>query len=102
MIKHITIVEDYWEDCKYEFESWDYAFPRLIVDQVKMYQVNLNVEGIEDVGQNMYSNTYLTKLRNTPISSEPYQDVGDDLQVMKAQIVKRTRKWVEWTVPKRS
>ena len=54
------------------------------MEQVKTYNINLNVEGLEDDGKNMYSNKYLTKLRNIPISSEPYQDVGDDLDVMMA------------------
>ena len=57
-----------------------------------MYEINLDVEGVEDDGQNMYSNTYLTKLRNTPISSEPYVDIEEDLDVMVARITKRTGK----------
>ena len=65
-----------------------------------MYGINLDVEGIEDDGQNMYSNTYLTKLRNTPISSEPYVDIEEDFNVMMARIIKRTGKWVEWTAKK--
>ena len=71
-------------DCKDELESCDRAFARLTVEQVKMYGINLDVEGLEDDGQNMYSNTYLTKLRNTPISSEPYVDIEEDLDVMMA------------------
>ena len=97
VIKHITTVEDDWADCKDEFESHDHAFTRLIVEQVKTYGINLNVEGLEDDRQNMYSNTYLTKIRSTPISSEPYEDVEEDLDVMMARIIKRTGKWVEWT-----
>ena len=65
-----------------------------------MYDINLDVEGLEDDGQNMYSNTYLTKLRNTPISSEPYVDIEEDLDVMMARIIKRTIKCVEWTMKK--
>ena len=75
VIKHVTTMEDYWADCKNELESRDRAFSRFTVDQVKTYGINLDVEGIEDDGQNMYNNTYLTKLRNTPISSEPYVDI---------------------------
>lgn len=48
------------------------------------------------MGKNMYSNTYLTKLRNTPISFEPYVNIEEDFDVMMAQIIKRSRKWVEW------
>ena len=48
----------------------------------------------------MYSNTYLTKLRNTLISFEPYVDVEENLDVMMARIIKRTGKWVEWTAKK--
>ena len=70
MIKHITTVEDYWADCKYEFESRDHAYTKLIVERIKTYGINFNIEGLEDDGQNMYSNTYLTKIRNTPISLE--------------------------------
>ena len=92
VIKHVTTIEDYWAYCRDEFESHDLSFARLIVDQVKMYKINLDVEGIEDDGQNMYSNTYLTKLRNIPIGSYPYQDARDELDVMRAQIVKRTEK----------
>ena len=95
VIKHVTTIEDYWANCKDEFQSHDHAFSRVIVDQVKMYKINLDVEGIEDDGKNMYSNTYLTKLRYNPMSSESYQDVGDDLEVMMDQIIKRTRKWVQ-------
>ena len=69
-VKHITRIEDYWVDCRDEFESLDHAFAKLIVRQIKTYSVNLNVEGLEDDGQHMYSNTYLTKIRNSPISSE--------------------------------
>ena len=49
-----------------------------------MYEINLDVEGVDDDGQNMYSNTYLTKLRGTPISSKPYEDVCEDLEVIMA------------------
>ena len=58
------------------------------------------MEGLEDDGQNMYSNTYLTKLRNTPISSKPYVDIEEDFNVMMERIIKRTGKWVEWTAKK--
>ena len=84
VIKHITTLEDYWVDCKDELESRDRAFARLMVEQVKTYGINLNVEGLEDDGQNMYSNTYLTKIRNTPINLEPYENVEEDLDVMMA------------------
>ena len=67
------------------------------MEQVKTYGINLNVEGLEDDGHNMYSNTYLTKIRNAPISLDPYVDVEEEFDVMMAQIIKRTRKWVEWT-----
>ena len=59
-VKHVTTIEDYWADCRDEFESRDRAFARLMVRQVKTYGINLDVEGLEDDGQNMYSNTYLT------------------------------------------
>ena len=84
-------------NCKNELESRDRAFARFTVDQVKTYGINLDVEGIEDDGQNMYSNTYLTKIRNTPINLEPYEDAEEDLDTLMAKIIKRTRKWVEWT-----
>ena len=99
VIKHVTTMEDYWVDCKDELESRDRAFARLTMDQIKTYGINLDVEGLEDDGQNMYSNTYLTKLRNTPISSKPYVNI-EDFDVMMAQIIKRTGKWVEWTTKK--
>ena len=70
------------------------------MDQVKAYDIDLDVEGLEDDGKNMYSNTYLTKLRNTPINSEPYVDIEEYFDVMMAQIIKRTGKWVEWTEKK--
>jgi hypothetical protein len=70
------------------------------IDQIKTYGIDLDVEGLEDDGQNMYSNTYLTKLRNTPVSSEPYVGIDEDLDVMVAQIIKRTGKWVEWIAKK--
>ena len=50
MIKHVTTMEDYWADCKDELESQDHAFARFIVDQVRTYGINLNVEGLEDDG----------------------------------------------------
>lgn len=100
MIKHVTTIEDYWADCKNELESRDRAFAKFTMDQVKTYDINLDVEGLEDDGQNMYSNTYLTKLRNTPISSEPYVNIEEDLDTMVARIIKRTGKWVEWTTKK--
>ena len=67
------------------------------MEQVKTYNINLNVEGLEDDGKNMYSNTYLTKLRNTPISLEPYVDAKEDLDTMMALIIKRTEKLIKWT-----
>jgi len=102
VIKHITTIEDYWADCKNKFESHDHAFARLTVDQLKMYKVNIDVEGVEDDGQNMYRNTYLIKLRGTPISSDPYEYFEEELDILMAQIYKRTRKWVEWTTARRS
>lgn len=98
VIKHVLTIEDYQTDCKDEFESRYCAFARLTVDQVKLYKVNIDMDGVEDDGQNMYSTTYLTKLRNTPISSEPFIDIVEDLDVMMARICKRTRKWVKWTI----
>ena len=84
IIKHVTTIKDYWADCKDELESQDCAFSRFTVDQVKTYGINLDVEGLEDDGQNMYSNTYLTKLRNTAISSEPYVHIEENIDVMMA------------------
>ena len=95
LIKHVTTIEDYWAVCKDELESQAHAFARLTVEQVKTYGIDLNVEGLEDDGQNMYSNTYLNKIMNNPISSEPYVDIEEDFDVMMAQIIKRTGKWVE-------
>ena len=89
VIKHITTTEDYWVDCKDEFESPDHAFIGLIVDQVRMYKINIYVEGVEDDVHNMYSNTYLTKLRGTPIRSKPYEYAREELDIMMAQIIKR-------------
>ena len=54
------------------------------MEQIKTYDINLDVKGLEDDGQHMYSNTYLTKLRNTPISLKPYEDVKEDLNIMMA------------------
>ena len=65
-----------------------------------MYGINLDVERLEDDGQNMYSNIYLTKLRNTTIISQPQVDIEEDLDVMMAWIIKRTGKWVEWIAKK--
>lgn len=48
----------------------------------------------------MYRNTYLIKLRNTPISSEPYVNIEENFYVMMARIIKRTGKWVEWIAKK--
>lgn len=96
LIKHINMVKDYQVDCKYEFESQDHAFSRFIVGQVNFYQIDIDVEGIQEEGKNMYSNTYLTKLRGLPINSKPYEDVAKEIDVMVSQIVKRTRKWVKW------
>ena len=65
---------------------------------MKKYKVNIVVDGVEDEGQNMYSNTYLTKMRKIPISSKPFEDVVQDLDMMMARIYKRIGKWVEWTM----
>lgn len=65
-------------------ESQDHAFAKFTVDQVKTYGIDLDVEGLEDDGKNIYSNTYLTKLRNTPISFEPYVDIEEDFDVIMA------------------
>ena len=43
LIKHITIVEDYWVDYKDEFESQDHTFSRFIVGQVKLCQIDIDV-----------------------------------------------------------
>lgn len=63
-----------------------------------MYKIIFDVEGVEYDGQNMYSNTYLTKPRSIPISLEPYKDVVEDLDMMMARIYKRIGKWFEWTM----
>ena len=59
--------------------------------QVKLYQIDIDVEGIEDDRKNMNRNTYLMKLRGLPINFEPYEDVAEELDIMVSQIVKRTR-----------
>ena len=82
VIKHATTIEDYWANCQDEFESLDHAFIKLRVDQVKMYKVNIDIEGVEDDGQNMYSNTYLTKLRGIPKISKPYEGAGEEIDIM--------------------
>ena len=46
-----------------------------------MYKINIDVEGVEDDGQNMYNNTYLTKLRSNLIRLEPYEDAGEELDI---------------------
>ena len=51
---------------------------------MKTYGIDLNVEGLEDDRKNMYSNTYLTKIRSNPISLEPYVDIEEDFDVMMA------------------
>lgn len=38
----------------------------------------------------MYRNTYLTKIRGTPISLEPYKDIGEEIDIMMASIYKWT------------
>lgn len=81
MIKHITTIEDYWADFKDEFESRDHTFSRFTVDQVKYFNTNIDVEGVEDNAKNMYSNTYLMKLSGTPISSKPYEDSREERDV---------------------
>ena len=86
MIKCITTTEDYWLNCKDEVQSHDWSFARLIVDQMKMYKINTDIEGVEDDGQNMYSNTYLTKLRSTLISLKHYEDAMEDLDLMMTKI----------------
>ena len=68
---------------------------------MKTYGIDLDVEGLEDDGQNLYSNTYLTQIRNNPINLEPRVNVKEDLDMLMAKIIKRTRKWVEWTSKKR-
>ena len=65
-----------------------------------MYGIDLGVEGLEDDGQHMYINTYLTQIRNTPINSKPSTNVEEDLDTLMAKIIKRTKKWVEWTSKK--
>ena len=45
------------------------------------------MEGLEDDGKNVYSNTYLTKIRNNPISSEPYIDVEENFDVVMVWII---------------
>lgn len=97
VIKCINTMENYWANYKDEFGSQDHALARLIVEEIKTYKIKLDVEGLEDDGKHMYSNSYLNKLRGTPISSEPYEDAKEDLDIMMVQIIKRTGKWVEWT-----
>ena len=86
------MIKDYWANCNDEFERHDWAFTRLIVGQVEMYKVDIVIDGVEDNGR-----TYLTKLKKTPISLEPFEDVVEDLDMMLSKIYKRTRKWVMWT-----
>ena len=97
MIKNITMIKDYWANWKDDFERHDWAFTRLIVGQVEMYKVDIVIDGVEGDGQIMYSHTYLTKFKNTPISLEPFEDVVEDVDMMLSKIYKRTRKWVMWT-----
>jgi len=50
VIKHVTTIEDYWENCKNELEIRDRAFARFTVDQVLTYGINLDVDRLEDDG----------------------------------------------------
>ena len=69
---------------------------RLTIDKVKFYKVDINVEDIDDDGQNMFNTTYLTKIRPTPINSEPFVNTLENLDTLMAKIIKRNKKWVEW------
>lgn len=49
----------------------------------------------------MFSSTYLAKIRPTPISSKPFEDGTENLDILMAKIIKRTGKWIEWTRARR-
>lgn len=39
----------------------------MTVEKLKLYGVNIDVEGIKDNGEFMQSSTYLNKMKGTPI-----------------------------------
>ena len=62
IVKHVVTMEDYQANYQDEFESCDKYFSRLTVDHIISFRVDINVEDIEDDGQDMFSSTYLTKI----------------------------------------
>ena len=96
--KHVSALEDYWANCVDEVECREGFFYRMIVDQVKLYGVNINMGGVVDDGQFMQSSTYLNEVKNTPIDSTPPLGPTDsNLEVLTIGVIKRIDKWVEWT-----
>lgn len=73
-----------------------------MVNQIKFYKVDIDIEGIDDDDKNMFSTTYETKIRPTPIRSELVKDIKEDLDVIMEKIYRRTNKWVEWMVTQKN
>ena len=63
------MLEDYWVDCADEFESREKFYSRLTVQQIKLYNVDIDVDGVKDDGLHMQTFTYLKRSKGTPIDS---------------------------------
>ena len=66
------------------------------MDEVKLYNVNIDVTDIDEDDSHMTTSTYLKKIKDTPIvSTPPKGPMIDKLKILMEGIIKRIGKWVE-------
>lgn len=74
----------------------------MTIEQIKLFNVNINVEDIIDDGEHMCIDTYQDQIKPYLVSSEPIQGQAiEDLETLTVKVIKRTNKWVQWMLGSR-
>jgi hypothetical protein len=99
--RHVLDIEDYWSECLNEYQTREKLWSRLTLDEIKMYNNNIDVSDLADDGLYMHPSAY-DQIKVLPISSSPpIGPVIDSLELLMRSIIKRTDKWMEWTRARR-
>lgn len=94
---HIPSLQDLWANCKDDIEMRERSWSPLIVEQIRIQNILIDIKGLYDDQSNMLSNHYLTKIKGTALQHVTFQEPElHNLEDRMEQIIKRTKRWVEY------
>ncbi len=96
-LTHVPHLEYYWENCPYEFEVRKRLWCRLTINQINMFNVDLNTHRIkEDEVEEVIDPFYVEKIKCIPIPKlDQTEKEQDDLLSRALEVLKRIEKWLK-------